>query len=286
MDKSCFAWATAFVTVAVLCVVRPPAHAADGASSKTLKKHGLRIVGSLAVVEEEAAVKTKLADARRLSKQLSNYLMQQKSTMSPKEQQQNIKTVDDQLNRLRSELNATNQQLNSIPSYRGRYMSNDASALHAQLINYRAQLQMEINQDSLFLNELKSQPADPKAKERIDSEVKDRRDAYHQLLLDLRKLVDSAQEKYEGLGNDDEVKKALEIEAHALREKPKLGPSRDFLNNVKLLEKMENAESRGETEATQGKTSKRIRNGTKSKNSSKAAAAKGSDASGDSGVSP
>jgi hypothetical protein len=286
VDKSCFAWATALVTVAFVCVARPPAHAADGPASKILKKHGLRIVGSLAVVEEEAVIKSKLNDARRQSKQLNYSLMQQQATMSPKEQQQNIKTVTDQINQLRSEINAANQQLNSIPSYRGRFMSNDASQLYAQLTSYRAQLQMEINQDSLFLNQLKSQPADPKAKERIDSEVQDRRDAYHQALLDLRKLVDSAHEKYEGLVKDDEVKKALEIEGHGLREKPKLGPSHDFLNNVKLLEKMEIAESGGETEATHGKTTKRSRHGTKSKTSSKAAAATGSDASEDSGVSP
>jgi DNA repair exonuclease SbcCD ATPase subunit len=285
MNKSCFAWATAFLTVAFLCLARPPVHAADGPGSKTLKKHGLKIVGLLAVVEEEAEIKTKLSDARRLSKQLHYSLMQQQATLSPKELQQNIKNVTDQINQLRSEMTAANQQLNSIPRYRGRFMSNDASQLFGQLTGYRTQLQMEIEQDSLFLNQLKSQPADPKAKEKIDSEVQDRRDAYHQALLDLRKLVDTAHEKYEGLSKDDQVKKALEIEGHGLREKPKLGPSRDFLNNVKLLEKLETAESGGETESSHAKPSKRIGHGTKTKNSSKAAAT-GSDASGDSGVSP
>jgi uncharacterized coiled-coil DUF342 family protein len=164
-------------------------------------------------------------------------------------------------------------------------MSADASQLYAQLASYRAELQMEINQDSLFLNQLKSQPADPKAKEKIDSEVRDRRDAYHQALLDLRKLVDSAHEKYEGLAEDDEVKKALDMVGHGLKEKPKLGPSRDFVNNVKVLEKFEKAESGGETEASPAKTGKRTRRGTKAK-TSKAAAATGSDAGGGSGVSP
>ena len=198
MAKSCFGWATAILTVAFVCLARPPVHAADGPGNEVLKKHGLKIAGSLAVVDEEAEIKSKLTEARRLSKQLSYSLMQQQATLSPKEQQQNIKNVSDQINQLRSEMNAANQQMNSIPRYRGRFMSNDASELYAQLASYRTQLQMEINQDSLFLNQLKSQPADPKAKEKIDSEVRDRRDAYHQALLDLRKLVDSAHEKYEG----------------------------------------------------------------------------------------
>jgi hypothetical protein len=286
MAKSCFGWATAILTVALLCLARPPVHAADGQGNVVLKKHGLKIVGSLAVVAEEADIKTKLSEARRLSKQLSYSLMQQQATMSPKEQQQNIKTVSDQITQLKSEMNAANQQLNSIPRYRGRFMSNDASQLYAQLVGYRTQLQMEINQDSLFLNQLKSQPADPKAKEKIDSAVLDQRDAYHQALLDLRKLVDSAHEKYEVLTKDDQVKKTLDDLGHGLREKPKLGPSHDFLNNVKLLEKLETAESGGEADASHSKTSKRIRHGTRSKNQSKAAAAKASDVSGDSGVSP
>ena len=85
MAKSCFVWAAAVLTVALRVLARPPAHAADGPASKILKKHGLKIVGSLAVVDEEAEIKSKLAEARRLSKQLSYSLMQQKATMSPGE---------------------------------------------------------------------------------------------------------------------------------------------------------------------------------------------------------
>ncbi len=286
MAKSCIGRAMAILIVVLAGFARPNVHAADGSGSAILKKHGLKIAGSLAVVDEEAEIKTKLADARRVSKQLSYLLMQQQATMSPKEQQKNIKTVTDQISQLRSELNAANQQLNSIPRYRGRLMTNDAYQLYGQLTNYRTQLQMEINQDSLFLNELKSQQADPKARDKIDAEVRDRRDGYHQALLDLRKLVDSAHEKYETASKDDDVKKALEMLGHGLREKPKLGPSHDFLNNVKLLDKLETAESGGENEAPRAKMSKRSRHGTKTKRSSKAAAATGPDTGGDSGVSP
>jgi hypothetical protein len=210
---------------------------------------------------------------RRLSKQLSYSVMQQKGTMSPAEQQQTVKNVNEQLGQLKTEMNTASQQMNAIPRYRGRFMSNDASQLYAQLNAYRNQLQMEINQDSLFLNQLKSQPADPKAKERVDAEVRDLRDAYHQAILDVRKLVDAAQSKYEEAAKNDEVKKALGIAGKGLREKPKLGPSHDFLANVKILERLEKAESSGETEEPQANKSRRSRAKTKVKNSSKAAAA-------------
>ena len=54
-----------------------------------------------------------------------------------------------------------------------------------------------------------------------------------------------------------------------LREKPKLGPSHEFLTNVKLLEKLEKAESSGETEPSAAKTGRRSRHGTRTKHSSK-----------------
>ena len=71
MARSCIVWAAAILTVALACLARPQVRAADGPGSAVLKKHGLKIAGSLAVVDEEAEIKTKLAEARRLSKQLS-----------------------------------------------------------------------------------------------------------------------------------------------------------------------------------------------------------------------
>jgi uncharacterized coiled-coil DUF342 family protein len=269
MARSRLVWVSTVVAFAVVCLGRPWVRAADGPANDVLKKHGLKIAGTLAVVAEEAKIKSDLAETRRLSKQLSYSLTQQRGTLSPAEMQKTVKNVNDQMNQLRSEMNAANQQMNAIPRYRGRFVSNDASMLYAQLNSYRSQLQMEINQDSYFLNQLKSQPADPKAKEKIDSEVRDRRDAYHQALLDLRKLVDSANEKYEELAKNEDVKKALTALGKGQREKPKLGPTRDFHNNVKLLEKLEKAESAGETEAPQTKPARRGRSGTQTKNSAK-----------------
>jgi uncharacterized coiled-coil DUF342 family protein len=269
MARSRLVWAATVSTVAVFCLAKTGVHAADGPASDTLKKNGLHIAGTLALADEEPQIKTSLAEARRLSKQLNYSLMQQKGTLSPGEMQQTVKNINNEISQLRSELSAAGQQMNAIPKWRGRFVSNDAAMIHAQLNAYRTQLQMEITQDSTFLNQLKSQTADPRAREKIDSEVRDRRDAYHQALVDLRKLVDSATEKYAEIANNDEVKKALTTLGKGLRVKPKLGPSHDFHNNVKLLERLEKAESGGETEAGEAKPARRSRGGTRTKNSSK-----------------
>ena len=161
------------------------------------------------------------------------------------------------------------------------FANNEAAEMYSELLVYRNQVQAELNQDSYFLNQLKSQPADLKTKDGIDSVVRDRRDVYHQALVDIRKLVDSATAKYDEVAKNSEIKKALNILGKGQRETPKLGPSREFLNNVKLLEKLEKAESSGETEPTHATTPRRGRRSTKAKHSTKAA-----DASGDSGGAP
>jgi uncharacterized coiled-coil DUF342 family protein len=275
------------------------------------------MAGSLAVATEEPDIKTKLSDARRLSKQLSQSLMQQKATMSPEEMQKTVKTLGTRINELRSELNAVNQQMNQVPRTNtnagyGRFgggigygnnggmgyannggmgyannggmtfANNNAAELYSELLAYRTQVQAELEQDSYFVNQLKSQPpADPKAKDGIDSVVRNRRDAYHEALVEIRKLVDSATAKYDEVAKNSEIKKALNILGKGQRETPKLGPSREFLNNVKLLEKLEKAEPSGETEPTHATPARRGRRSAKAKVSTKAA-----DASGDSGGSP
>src|SRR5271165_4669376 len=107
-------------------------------------------------------------------------------------------------------MSAVNQQMGSVPRARRGFINNYAAGQYQELLAYRNSLQAELQLESAFLNQLKSQAADPQAKDKIDAEGRDKRDAYHQALLDLRKLVDSANEKYEKLANDDEFKKAFD----------------------------------------------------------------------------
>ena len=77
------------VVLAMLSVFSSGIHAsaADGPENETLKKHKLKAAGSLEVLEDEALFKTKLADARRLLRQLSYSILQQQGTMSPEQYQ-------------------------------------------------------------------------------------------------------------------------------------------------------------------------------------------------------
>ena len=233
-----------------------------------------RRLGSLEVLEDETEFKTKLTEARRLLRQLSYSILQQQGTMSPEQYQKTLQGLKDELNQMRSEANQASQQMNMLPRFRGRLASTYAQGQYNELMLYRNQLQMQISQESAWLNQLQSQKADPKAKEKIDAEVHDRREAYHLAFKDLRTLADSTTEKYAELAKDDDVKAAIQALGKGKRDKPRLGPSHDFLNNVKLLDKLEKADSAASDDPFQEKPSRRSRSKSRSRSKDTAAAAK------------
>jgi hypothetical protein len=198
--------------------------------------------------------------------------MQQQGTMSPEQFKQTVQNVRNEVNQMRSEINRVGQQMSSLPRRRGRLMNNIVEDQYAEFMLYRNQLQSQVDQESAWLNQLQSRKADPKAKDKIDAEVRDRREACHQALLDLRTLADQVTEKYAEIAKDPEVKKAIEILGQGKRDKPRLGPSHDFLSNVKLLEKLEKAESASADDPFQEKPSKRSHS--KSRSRSRAAGSK------------
>ncbi len=251
-----------------------PARSAQGPDSEVLKKNKLKTAGSLEVLEAESEFKNKLTEAKKLFGQLRYSLLQQKMTLSPQEYQKALQGFRDEVNQMKTMLSQVGQQMNALPRFRGRLTSTYAQEQYNELMLYRNQLQAQIFQESAELNQLQSQKADPKAKENADAQVRDRREAYHQALSDLRTLADSTNEKYAELAKNEEIKKAVEQLGKGKRDKPKLGPSHEFLNNVKLLEKLEKAESAGEGDPTQAKSSRRSRRGSKKGSSSKAATAK------------
>ncbi|MFI5458900.1 MAG: hypothetical protein ACHRXM_26015 [Isosphaerales bacterium] len=273
MARSQFGLVATVLATALAFMGRVPVLAAEGPQNEVLKKHGLKIVGSLSVLETESDVKNKMNEVRRLSKQLNYSIMQQQGTMSAEDYQQTIKNLGAQIDQMRAQINLASQQMASLPRFRGRLSTTMAQEQFNELSSYRYQLQMEVNQETAWLNQLKSQKFDPKSKDKIDAEVRDRREAYHQALLDLRKLADSTTEKYGDLAEDQDVKKAIAAAGKAIRNKLDLGPSHEFLNNVKLLEKLEKAASSPDTDGSPAKHSRRSRAGTKTKHSSKPATA-------------
>ncbi len=96
-----------------------------------------------------------------------------------------------------------------------------------------------MSQVNASLNQLKSEPFDEKTKQKTDALVRDEQENYDEALTDLRKLVDSASQKYAELQEDSSIKKALRQLAKTAKVKPKLGPSPHYLTTVKLLDKLE-----------------------------------------------
>jgi hypothetical protein len=273
MAKFAFAGGAVVLTIALTMVRSGPVGAAEGHDNPVLKKHGLKIAGPLIVLEAESDVKNKVSELRHISKQLKYSLMLQTGTVSAEDYQKTINGLTSEISQLRSQINLANQQMNQIPRFRGRITNNFAQEQYNELLLYRNQLQMAVNQETAWLNQLKSQPFDTSSKDRIDADVRDQREAYHQALQDLRKLVDSAAEKYEQLAKNTEIKAAAAALGKGKREKLKLGPSHEFLNNVKLLEKLEKAEAAGDTDETEAKPPRRSKSPARSRRSAKAAAA-------------
>jgi hypothetical protein len=241
-----------------------------------LAKLGLKRAGDILVLEAEAEVRTKVGEARRLAGRLDHALLQQRSTMGAQEYQAALKDLNGQINQLRSELNATNQQMRQLPrSQYGRFRSGFANNLvaeqYAGLMAYRDQLQAEINQRTGVLGQLKGHPLDPKARQAIDAEVRDRREALHQAVLDLRRLVDATVEKYGELAKDPAVKDAVEAAGRAAGPKLRLGPSREFLANIERLERLEKGDSPDDAHAT-ARPARKARGSSKGKRSSRAGA--------------
>ncbi len=246
-------------------------HAGETPSEEVLAKLGLKQAGTILVLEAESEVHDKTSELRRLSRELSNAVMLQRSTMSEKQYQDTLKELNAETNQFRSELNATNQMINRLPRYRGRFMNNMVAEQGYELNMYKTQLQWEITQRTNFLNRLKSQPFDPKARLQRDYEVRDKRETMHQAVLDLRQAVDATKEKYQEISKDPACKKVLASLERKSGSKLKLGPSRQFQLNVKLLERAEVQDSSGESGESTVKGARKTHRTIKGKRSTKAA---------------
>jgi uncharacterized protein YukE len=221
--------------------------AGQNRSNDPLTKFGLHQAGTVLVLEGESEVHDKTEEVRRLSREVSNAVMLQRSTMSEKQYQDSIKELNAEINQYRSELNATNQAIGRLPRYRGRFTNNVVVEQNFELNLYKRQLQWEMNQRTTLLQRLRGQPFDPKARLQRDYAVRDKSEALHQAGQDLRKAVDAVKEKYDQIDKDPAFKKALGPLEKKAGMKLKLGPSRHFQLDVKLLEKLESQESAGDS---------------------------------------
>lgn len=244
--------------------------AGDGPSDSELAKAGLKRSGPLLVLEAETEVHAKADEVRHLSRQLAHDVARQQMTLSPEQHQATLNELNAELNQYKAELNSTKNALNRIPRRRGYSVNYQ---LQQELTYYRNQLQAEVNQRTTFLNQLKGQKYDPKARLQADADVRNRREERHQAVQELRKLVDGLQEKYAAVAKEPRVQKWLDTPEGSAGIKPKLGPSHAIRLDIKMLEQLERAEAAGDTANGPARAT---RKGRRSKSAKHAAPAGGS----------
>jgi clan AA aspartic protease (TIGR02281 family) len=218
MVRSRALWIATFGAVAVACAAKA-GNAQQPNPEAALKSHGLKRSGSTVVLAAEADTQKKVNEAQRLFRQLSSALAQQ---------QQFEQDVDGQrtmVQGLREERILRNQQLRTI---------------NPQDVIQHNQLVARINELNDQLQLVEGKAADSRFKQDIDKEVARRREGFLQTILDLRQLVDKTSAEYAEIAQDDTIKQALAALASKSKSSAlKLGPSREFQANVKLLEKAE-----------------------------------------------
>jgi archaellum component FlaC len=210
--------------------------AADHPAPKTppeevLKKLGLSPSHSAYVLEAEGEVKKKMAEVRSLYDRLSSLHNQQAAFQ---ENAAEIQMLTEQTNMVRQAINETNAQMSGYNSgYRGRF------ARYNPLQIQRNELNMNLNALNQQINYLKSQKPSPQKTKELDTEVEHQQSLLSTAAQDLRELVDSTLQKYNELAGNEQIKAALDKLGHEAHVNFKLGPSREFHETVKQLEKVE-----------------------------------------------
>jgi clan AA aspartic protease (TIGR02281 family) len=212
--------------------------AADASPEDVLKNHNLKRVGESFVLAAEADVLKKVNQAKLLSYQLSLALRQQAAyDVGSQNQQAIIQELRQQRIGLNEQIAALDQQINNLSATDGgNFLTN---AQRNQLVTQRNQVALTYNGIIDRINLLQEQAPDSNVGNEIRAEVPRRREAYAEAVLNLRQLVDSTTKSYAELAQNADVQKAIDALGRATKAKPKLGPSRQFQDNVKLLERIE-----------------------------------------------
>jgi hypothetical protein len=221
----------------LVCVAS--ARAADGPVEDVLTNLGLKRVGSVYVLGEEAGVQRQLSQAKLKFKHM-NSLKQQTASGDPKAHRGRIQDLNDRINDLSKEIKAVNRQLAKMPRGRWGYpINNIVGAQIEELETYRDHLTTEFDQRLHARDSLANRPPDPQLSKKVQDELKLRRDKYGEAVHELKQLVDATSKRYDELAKDPEVTKAIATLGRSMRPKPKLGPSSDFVANRKFAESLD-----------------------------------------------
>jgi clan AA aspartic protease (TIGR02281 family) len=181
-----------------------------------LKTKGLKRSGDTFVLGSEAEVQKAVSEARAASKAV------QQIQERKRQFEQNIRQGNDAIRELTEQRILLNRQLSETTS----------TFEHNQLVS-------RINEISDRLNLLQREVGDPEAGQSAGAAVALKRETFIEKVLKLRKLVDQTNEEYTAVAKDEEIKKALEALNKDNPRPARLGPSKAFLTNVRLLENVE-----------------------------------------------
>ncbi|WP_422931225.1 TIGR02281 family clan AA aspartic protease [Singulisphaera sp. PoT] len=193
-----------------------PTLGADAPADSALLSKGLKRVGTNYVLTEEATIQKELNEARALYKQLTLAVQQQRALAQEAEEN---KYLFKEMIQRRTLLN---QQLGQTSTV----------AEHNQIVT----MLNDINDRMRLIHDEEN---DSKVKDESNVKAAQRREAFVQAVIDLRQRIDEAQNKYKELAEDAEVKDTLAALNTKTKAKIALGPSKTFLSNVKLVEKIE-----------------------------------------------
>jgi clan AA aspartic protease (TIGR02281 family) len=212
--------------------------AAEPIPEALLKERGLKRLGSSYVLTSETDIQKKISEARLIARKLNVSVNQQRAFDQGSEGRTAFALeLTQQSSVLGEQIREIDRQIDNVGAVGGG--NNFAIVQHNQLVRDRNQLVLAINDVNNRLSILRSQTGDTKWKQELDGEVARGREAYIQAVLSLRELVDTTTRQYVEVRKDDAVKQALVALGAKSKTTFKLGPSKEFLANVKLLEKVE-----------------------------------------------
>jgi clan AA aspartic protease (TIGR02281 family) len=186
------------------------------APTDVLKAKGLKRSGDTFVLGIEAEVQKAVSEARAASKAVQQILERKKQF------DLHVRDGNDAIRDLTEQRIMLNQQLPNAAT----------TQEHNRIVGM-------LNEVSDRLNLLQRELGDPEAGQAAGTQVAMKRETFIEKVLKLRQLVDQGQEEYASIAKDEDIKKALAALSKGAQRAVKLGPSKSFLTNVKLLENVE-----------------------------------------------
>ena len=244
---------------------------------QNLAKRGLKASGWVYVLEAETSLTTKVAEARNLYREWSRTrgLLDEQATS-----QGMIAELSEQRDALKAEIatwkqHANNQNGNPQPGGFGQnafnqpggllgpgggfgqtgfsqQAQNAASGELAQTIAISEQSLAEITNE---INRLRKLDMSEERAQKLRAEEEKQAKELRALASELRKSVDETLAQYKELRKDPAVEQAIAELGRSGSMKPKVGPSKSFVSDAKMLEKIERSlATGGSSDASPAKT--------------------------------